>query len=147
MSVATTKGSGVHWVQPTLMIAYLVFGLSTAVCHHMFYFSLHHRAIYEDGRQQWPIRIGSGLTFLTIAVFNMTVGAAYTQHVWTELRSKSYSLSGIDQLFALTTDATGLFSKEILSRARSAAALALIIWYACNVVPKCLRSYTIGFYQ
>ena len=81
MAAKTAKELGVYWVQPALMIAYLVFGLSTAVCHHSFYLSLHHSSIYGEGRQQWPIRIGSGLTFLTIAFFNMTVSAAYTQYV------------------------------------------------------------------
>jgi hypothetical protein len=141
MAVKTAKELGVYWVLPTLIIAYLVSGLSIAVCHHLFYLSLHHSSIYEEGRQQWPIRIGSGLTFLTIALFNMAVSAAYTQHVWTELRSKSYSLLAIDQLFALTIDATGLFSKEILLRARSAAALALIIWYAGVISAKSLIAH------
>lgn len=134
MATKTTRELSVYWVQPTLTVAYLVLGLFTAVSHHLYYFSLHHDTIYTDGRQQWPIRIGTGLTFLTIALFKMAVSAAYTQYVWTKLRSKTFSLLGIDQLFALTTDATGLFSKEILMRARSVAILALIVWYMCHSI-------------
>jgi hypothetical protein len=118
----------VYWLQPTLMILYLAVGVIGATSHHLYYLSLHHGKVYTGDRQQWPVRIGSGLTFLTVAVFNMAVGAAYTQYVWTRLRKKTYSLLGVDQLFALTTDATGLFSQEILLRAKSVVLIAVVAW-------------------
>jgi len=118
----------VRWVQSALMVCYLALGLLSAVSHHLYYFSLHHGAVYSRGRQQWPIRIGSGLSALTIALFNFAIGAAYTQYVWMKLRSKTLSLSGIDHLFALLVDATGLFSKELITKAKSVIVLALFAW-------------------
>ena len=110
------------------MVLFLVLSLLTAVTHHLFYFSLHHRKVFAGNRQQWPVRIGAGLTFLTVALSNIAVGAAFSQYVWTTLRTKTLSLRGTDHLFALMTDATGLFSKEIITRAKSVATLALLAW-------------------
>ena len=118
----------VYWLQPTLMVTYLVLGVLTAVTHHLYYYSLHHRKIYHGNRQQWPLRIGAGLSFLTISLFNMAISAAYTQYVWIRLKKREFSLLGIDHLFSLTSDPSGLFSKEILTRAKSVALIALLCW-------------------
>ncbi len=118
----------VYWLQPALMVLYLVLGVLTAITHHLYYFSLHHGRVYMGSRQQWPIRIGSALTFLSTAFFNMAIVAAYTQYLWTKLRNKTFSLLGIDRLFALTSDATGLCSQEVVRRAKLLALLALFTW-------------------
>ena len=128
------KVKEIGWHQPAIMTFFLGLGVMTAVAHHLYFFSLHHRKVYTGMWQQWPIRFGSGLSFLTISLFNMAVGSAYSQYMWKKIRNKHFSLSDVDGLFSLTTNATGLFQGGIIRGAQTVAIIALIGWYYLQCV-------------
>ncbi|PSN67106.1 hypothetical protein BS50DRAFT_676739 [Corynespora cassiicola Philippines] len=122
------KVKEIGWHQPAIMTFFLGLGVMTAVAHHLYFFSLHHRKVYTGMWQQWPIRFGSGLSFLTISLFNMAIGSAYSQYMWKKIRNKHFSLSDVDGLFSLTTNATGLFQGGIIRGAHTVAIIAFIGW-------------------
>jgi len=107
------------------MFLFLFLGIIGAVSHHAFYASLHGREATDQLRM---LRYGAVLSFLTKACLSGAVLLAFRQRVWATLRSKLFSVSGIDLLFAASEDATALFSLEIYRKAKLAMSLAVFIW-------------------
>jgi hypothetical protein len=78
------------------MTGSLVSGLALAISHHLFYNYLNNRIVQSQNQQEWFLRIGTGMAFLTRALLSAAVGIAYTQILWRTLRSKSITLQGIN---------------------------------------------------
>lgn len=81
------------------MILPFILGIVFAVSHHFYYNSLAGTKVENTADQQWPVRSGTVLAFLTKALLAATVAAAHTHYVWTMMRSKSASVGRIDSMF------------------------------------------------
>lgn len=110
------------------MALFLLFGILLAVGHHLYYASLNGSTAGSASKQQWPIRFGTAFAYLTTSCLNAAVGLAFTQQLWHSMRNKSFSIDGIDKMFAITTDPTSFWSWEVISRAKVVSLLALLAW-------------------
>jgi hypothetical protein len=119
---------GIAWQPPTLMLVFTLGGIGLAIGHHAYFSSLNGTLAGSPGRQQWATRFGTAMSFLVVALLKTANDAAYSQYVWTLVRAKSFSISTIDKLFALTSDPTGFFGWEMMKHAKAAVFLGLICW-------------------
>jgi hypothetical protein len=119
---------GIAWQPPTLMLVFTLGGIGLAIGHHAYFSSLNGTLAGSSGRQQWATRFGTAMSFLVVALLKTANDAAYSQYVWTLVRAKSFSISTIDKLFALTSDPTGFFGWEMMKHAKAAVFLGLICW-------------------
>ena len=69
----------------TKMNEAFLLGILFTISHHVFYQHLDGQAPWTGSYQEWPIRIGSILAFLTILFMSTSICEAYTQEVWTAL--------------------------------------------------------------
>ena len=113
---------------PSLMCGGLLLGMSTAIAHHLFYHYLDGRIVQSDNQQQWYLRIGTGLAFLTKTLLTASAGLAYTQILWQTLRLRPISLRGVDSLFGAVTSAWNFTELELWIRGPALAIAALIVW-------------------
>jgi len=58
----------------------------------------------------------------------ISLGAAFTQHLWHVLRKSARKVSTIESLFTLRTDLFGLFKWDVIQAAPMLIMLAVIIW-------------------
>ncbi|KAK4443448.1 hypothetical protein QBC34DRAFT_443396 [Podospora aff. communis PSN243] len=115
------------WIQfrTTLLFACFVVALGGAIGHHFWYSHLDGLRV-ED--QAWVVRGGTAISFAIKILFSASIGVGFAQHVWYNLRSKSYSLGAVDSLFTLRDNPFGFFSGEVLSNAKLATLIALLSW-------------------
>jgi hypothetical protein len=120
---------GSYRVQPTLMTLYAFAGIILALAHHFYYMYLHGKEPGSAMRQQWATAFGTAFSFLVIALFRTAIGHAYNQYVWTLVKRRSYSIGGLDKLFAMTSNPLGFLSWELLKQAKIGLTLALAVWF------------------
>jgi hypothetical protein len=120
--------AGGRFLLPSLMFSGILLGTLVAVAHHLFYQSLNGRIVHSDNQQQWFLRIGTGLAFLTKTFLTASAALGYTQLLWQTLRSRPISLHGIDSLFGAVTNAWHFTDWELWRRGPALAIVALIIW-------------------
>ncbi|KAG0124257.1 hypothetical protein HOY82DRAFT_588002 [Tuber indicum] len=118
-------GSKLHWFLPSAMVGLFILGLLGALLHHWFYVSLHGKGAKD---QLIMVRFGTAFAFFTKAALVGSIVLAYRQRIWYTLRTKPITVKGIDNLFALTEDPTGFYSKDGATRARVATLMALATW-------------------
>lgn len=119
---------GIVWHAPALMLLYGIGGLAIAIGHHIYFASLHGTQAASSVRQQWPTAIGTASSFLVVTLLRAANCAAYTQYIWSLVRRRSYKLSTLDKMFALTTEPIGLLGWEIIKHAKIALFVALFCW-------------------
>lgn len=119
---------GVHWGSPTLMAFLLVAGVAFALGHHLHYNSLNDTLVSSQQSQQWAIRIGTGLAFLSKASLAASVGVAYTQRLWVSVKKRNMSLENLDKAFSLTTDPFSFLSAFLIARTKMLYVLAAAVW-------------------
>ncbi|KAL2870094.1 uncharacterized protein BJX67DRAFT_306669 [Aspergillus lucknowensis] len=133
------KRDGVHWRMPTAMALCWFIGLGLAIGHHFYYYSLaigHHFYYYSlDGtivpgqsQQEWALRIGTGMAFLTKTFLTTAVGIACVQNLWWILRWKPVRMSTLDSMWDIRGSIFNLFDLHIWLRGPNVALLGLISW-------------------
>jgi hypothetical protein len=113
---------------PSLMCGGILLGTLAAVTHHLFYHSLNGRIVHSNNQQQWFLRIGTDLAFLTQNTFDASAALAYTQILWQTLRLRPISLHGVDSPFGAVTSAWNFMDLEPWRSGRALAIVASIIW-------------------
>jgi hypothetical protein len=95
----TTKADRWHISRrvPLAMILFMLLGVAFAMAHHFYYNSLDGKPVVET-EQEWAVRIGTGLAFLTKACLIASAAISYQQHYWRVLRSRPISIKGIDDI-------------------------------------------------
>lgn len=119
---------GIYWRSPTLMMSFFVLGIAFAVAHHFYYDSLDGRIVPSKNSQEWAIRIGTAMAFLSKTFFTAAVGIACTQRLWVVLKAQPISLQALNNVFALTTDPIAFLSYEVLFGAKLLCLLAAAVW-------------------
>lgn len=117
-----------HWAVPSLMVSCLVCGIAFALGHHFFYSSLNAKIVQSNIEQEWNIRIGTGLAFLVKTCLTAAAGFAYTQLLWTTLRSRHATLKGVDAMFSVTTNAWEFLTLELWRKGFGLVLIAGILW-------------------
>ena len=98
----------------------LALAVSLAGAHHFYYSFLNHQIVGSPSRQQWSIRIGTGLAWTVVAFLKAVAGFAYIQLLFWLLRRKAIPMRDIDALFDLRKAdpgaflATGVWRKAII---------------------------------
>lgn len=94
----------------------------------MYYRMLDNDAAGDASRQEWVIRIGTGLAFLSRASLAAVVGISRKQWMWVTLRKKFMTLAGIDAMFGVTSDPIFFTNWNMVKQAKFATLMALLIW-------------------
>ncbi|KAL3458470.1 hypothetical protein BJX64DRAFT_224225 [Aspergillus heterothallicus] len=122
------KQDGIHWRMPTAMIVCFVIGVGLAIGHHFYYYSLDGTRVGDQSRQEWALRIGTGLAFLMKTFLTTAVGIACIQHFWWILRLKPIRLSTLDSMFDIRGSIFNFFDLHVWLRGPNVAILGLISW-------------------
>ncbi|KAM0554198.1 hypothetical protein ACHAPJ_006999 [Fusarium lateritium] len=109
----------------------LFIGFAGALGHHLLYAHLHNR---EASNQQWWLRLGQFLSFISKASFVVAVLLARQQVAWRVVSQKSFTVHAVDSLFGAAHDAFGLFNKEAWKNSTFTMLLAIYIWASPLVV-------------
>lgn len=91
----------------------LTLGTLTAVGHHIFATQVNGHAVQSSKQQEWYSLIVTGLAFLTRAFLIASAGLAYTQLLWHVLRSKMFTLAGVDATFSVVKDLWSFINWEL----------------------------------
>lgn len=80
---------------------------------HIFATKINGHVVHSNEQQQWYSAIATGLAFLTKTLLTAAAGLAYTQLLWYILRSKSFTLAGVNATFAVLHNPWGFFNREL----------------------------------
>jgi hypothetical protein len=120
---------GVDWKLPAKMILFLLGGIIFAIGHHLFYSRLHDTpAVGGQFSQDWALRIGTGLAFLSKAALAVAVSVAYAQYFWKTAAAKGLELRTLDNMFAVCSDISAFGDLRMLQHAKMVAFTASIVW-------------------
>ncbi|KAL4902655.1 hypothetical protein BDW74DRAFT_158265 [Aspergillus multicolor] len=122
------KRDGIHWRMPTAMGVCWIIGLGLALGHHFYYFSLNGTIVPGQTQQEWSLRVGTGLAFLTKTFLTTGVGIACVQNLWWILRSRPVRLSTLDSMWDIRGNIFNFFDPHIWLRGPNVAVLGLISW-------------------
>lgn len=118
----------ISWQSPLLMTLCLILGTGCAIAHHVYYQSLDQQAV-DDFSQEWAVRIGTGLAFLTRAFLVASAAMAFQQYTWLLWRSRAMSLSAIDDLMGVLGDLFPFLNFDLWKSAFAGVLVAIVIWY------------------
>lgn len=124
MKSSVFRTSTAFWMIGGLLLATL-----TAIAHHCFYSKIDQRVVQDLQEQEWFIRVGTGLAFSVKTLLAASAGLAYTQLLWCTLKTKPFTLTGLDALFAIVTDVFKFCNWEAWRHSLHLVLIALIIWY------------------
>jgi hypothetical protein len=120
----------VHWKAPLVMLSSMVLGIAFTIGHHLFYQSLHHKptgdAVFA---QQINTGIGTAFAFIVRMFLVISVGTAYLQLFWHQVKKRPTSVSQLDTLNSITVNAFQFLRVQTLARFPVMALVALILWY------------------
>ncbi|KAH7173900.1 uncharacterized protein B0J16DRAFT_406283 [Fusarium flagelliforme] len=139
-----TQSTGrIHWTSPCSIVVLFLSGILAALAHHLYYQSLDRQPITRIP-QEWAIRIGTGLAFLSKACLGASAALAYQQYSWTILRSRALTFKSIDNVMGLLSDPTCFLSARTNRHAFSCVLIAVAIWCIplCAIAPP--ASLTVG---
>lgn len=60
-----------------MMLLFILVGVGFGLGHHKYYESFNDQPVLSNDQQQWAIRIGTGLAFLTKTAFTAAVGITF----------------------------------------------------------------------
>lgn len=69
------------------------------------------------------------MAFLVKTCLTAAAGFAYTQLLWTTLRSRQATLKGVDAMFSVTTNAWEFLTLELWRKGFGLVLIAGILWY------------------
>lgn len=119
------------------MISFLLAGLLIAIGHHLFYQQLDGRPVGSSswivaGRmlssQQRTAFFATGAIFLSKMFFGMCIAKAFDQQLWFTAHRKLIKVGTLEALFSVLNAPSAFFNLEMLSKAKTATFLALILW-------------------
>ena len=133
----------IHWFAPSLMIASLITGTIFALCHHLFYASLHrkHASTSLEGYnvlgthvsiQQFNTAVGTAFAFLVRSCLMFSISFAYFQiFIWSVGRhgTKGTTLVHLDVMTSALQDLMSLVSFRTWWRRPWLWVLAVVAWY------------------
>ncbi|KAI9647681.1 hypothetical protein NHQ30_004066 [Ciborinia camelliae] len=121
---------GIFWRSPIFMGGNLMIGIVASVSHHIFYSSMVGKQVGDDYSQQWILRYGNILAFVSQVCLVSSVGFAYTQWLWKSLYHKDtkVSVQCLDAAFVADTSFLSILNREMLWKLKLGSSLAMIAW-------------------
>ncbi|KAM0431322.1 hypothetical protein ACHAPT_005296 [Fusarium lateritium] len=113
------------------MVFFLAIGIGGALGHHFLYAHLEGRDAKD---QDWWLRLGQFISFVSKAGFVLSVLMAQQQTAWRAVGKKDYSVHAIDSLFGASHDITELFNREAWKKTWLVMILSLYFWLSPLVV-------------
>ena len=110
------------------MLGYLLAGVVFGLGHHEYYGFLDGLVVKSNSQQQWAVRIGTGLAFLTKIMFTAAIGIAFTQYLWFTARGEALTLRSLDALFTLTSNPKSFFDSSVLKSAKLLTLIGMASW-------------------
>ncbi|KAF2463957.1 uncharacterized protein BDR25DRAFT_346929 [Lindgomyces ingoldianus] len=118
------------WTAIVQMAVLLILGIAGSLVHFFYYRSLVGHVV-DDGfsiSQEWNIRIGTGLAFVSKTSWTFAVVVAHAQLVWMTMSRKKLRLETIDGIIMAPTDLTKFFQWGSVRNAKVGTLLALVAW-------------------
>lgn len=113
------------------MVLFLFIGIGAALSHHFLYAHLEG----QDAKDQdWWLRLGQSISFVSKACFVLSVLMAQRQTAWRAVGKRDYSVHAIDSLFGASHDVMELFSREAWKKTWLVMILSLFFWISPLVV-------------
>lgn len=106
----------------------LLLATLTAIAHHCFNSTVNQRVVQDLNEQEWFSRIGTGLAFSVKTLLTASAGLAYTQSLWCTLKTKPFTLKGLDALFAVVNDVSKFCNWEAWRHGLHLVSIAVLIW-------------------
>lgn len=125
---------GINWRTPVKMGGLLIAGAGVALGHHFYYQHLDGKEVSTDASrwnyqsQQWQLRYGNAFAFVAKTCFAASITVAYQQHIWTTMRRKSITVSGLDATFGATNYLSSFLNTAFLFHVKVGAVLAALTW-------------------
>ncbi len=113
---ARTRAIGARTPLAAVLLFLVSFGIATA--HHIYNYKINNTAVQGESQQAWSIRLGVAAAFLVQTGLVALMVMASNQQIWKTLRAKAISLSCIDSMFAITSDKTAIFNRDLLAHAK-----------------------------
>lgn len=110
------------------MLLGILAGVGFGAGHHVYYQSFNNTIVQSTSQQQWAVRIGTGLAFLTKTAFSVVVGNAFSQYLWIVARTKAQPLESLDAMFTMTSNPFSFFDKHVLAHAKLLTIVGIISW-------------------
>lgn len=118
----------ISWAVPCLMVGCAICGILMAVGHHLFYVSLDKQIVGTQSRQEWNVRIGTGMAFCVKMFLTAAAGIAYTQVLWRTLKAREIKLGGIDAMFDVVNNPLSFLNWQLWKKSFELVVLAGILW-------------------
>jgi hypothetical protein len=125
----------IGWQTPAKFLVFFSLATLSAVGRHFFHDSLNATTVTTSDdavsswkTQEWVIRYGLGLAFITKTLLACTAAAAYKQRIWRDFRQTQYTVAGINAISDATTEILSFADWEFLRRAKIAVLLAALTW-------------------
>lgn len=112
------------------MYCFLLLGIAGAISHHVYYTHLNGM---PARKQNTMLRYGTALAYITKASLVAAIIFGLKQQIWATFRRKNMRVSTIDSLFASVDDPHALLNLELVTKAKTAFALAMLIWLVSNL--------------
>lgn len=109
------------------MTGFLLLGFVGAIAHHLGYRHWNGKST-ADVSQTWALRYGNACEKVALWALGASVGVAFTQRIWQDLRTSPYSVGAIDSVFSVVHDPTQLRKREVLLKAKIAILVAAVAW-------------------
>lgn len=118
----------IYWKVPILLVITFFLGVAFALGHHFLYKHYDGREVGDTSEQEWIIRGGTALAFLTKTFLASALTMAYAQYVWLTFRKKFITVQAIDAVLAASHNLLSFLNGEMYWKAKTATLLALVIW-------------------
>jgi hypothetical protein len=124
----------IHWKAPMVMSVSMILGVVFVFGHHFFYHSLHHTPTNEAVfQQEVNTGIGTAFAFLIRMFLVISVGTAYWQLFWLQVKRKPTSLESLDTLISILENAFKFFNVRTLASFPVLAIVAIVLWYEHSI--------------
>jgi hypothetical protein len=118
----------IYWKVPILLVTTFILGVASALGHHFLYKHYDGREVGDTSEQEWIIRGGTALAFLTKTFLTSALTLAYAQHAWLTFRKKFVTIQAIDAVLAASHNLLSFLNGEMYWKAKTSTLLALVIW-------------------
>ncbi|KAF4446503.1 hypothetical protein F53441_9843 [Fusarium austroafricanum] len=113
------------------MIACATIGIAGAISHNFLYM---HLDVHEATNQQWWLRLGQLISFISNANFILATVMAHQQIAWKAIGQRAFSIQAIDSLFGAAHNILELFNREAWIKSKFAMFLVLYMWFSPLIV-------------
>ncbi|KAF8186081.1 hypothetical protein K438DRAFT_2019847 [Mycena galopus ATCC 62051] len=132
------QGRHGHFVPLLKIVAAWVVALALAAGHHAFYASLNNTVPTSDSSgtnasllvhsQAGASAIGTTFAFIVSAALSVSAGTAFLQCAWRVVRSRAFTVSGLDAMWSSPTNMFAFLSLDFWRKARGIVIISGLAW-------------------